>query len=587
MDWAAWLTLAILAGMVGTLIFTNLAADAVFLGAVTLLMVSGILTPKEAFAGFGNEGMITVGVLCIVAVALEETGGIHWLVQNVLRRPRSLRHALWRTMAPTAVFSAFLNNTPQVAMMIPAINGWAKKFNLPASKLLLPMNYATILGGTCALIGTSTNLVVASMLIGEDIHLSLFSIAPVGIPVAIVGIVFLLLFTDRLLPDRRPAISQMADPREYSVEMLVESHGPLVGQSIEQAGLRHLPGLYLAEIDRRGQILAAVSPQETLQAGDRLLFVGMVDSVVELQKIRGLTPATQQIFKLEGPRSGRCLVEAVVSGSGPLAGSSIRDVGFRTRYNAVVIAVARSGERLDQKVGDIELERGDTLLLEARPNFFEEHRNSRDFLLVRRIEDSSPPRHEHARRAVLIMLGMILSVSFGLFSMLEAALLAAGLMVAAGCVGGDTARRSIDWPTLIVIGASFGFSAALEKTSAARAVTETLMDFTGTDPMGNLIMIYAVTVLLTNIITNNAAAALMFPFAVSTAHHLDVSLLPFGMAILMGASAAYATPMGYQTNLMVMGPGGYRFIDYVRLGVPLTLITSVVTLILIPRIWSF
>ena len=587
MDWAAWLTLAILAGMVGTLIFTNLAADAVFLGAVTLLMVSGILTPKEAFAGFGNEGMITVGVLCIVAVALEETGGIHWLVQNVLRRPRSLRHALWRTMAPTAVFSAFLNNTPQVAMMIPAINGWAKKFNLPASKLLLPMNYATILGGTCALIGTSTNLVVASMLIGEDIHLSLFSIAPVGIPVAIVGIVFLLLFTDRLLPDRRPAISQMADPREYSVEMLVESHGPLVGQSIEQAGLRHLPGLYLAEIDRRGQILAAVSPQETLQAGDRLLFVGMVDSVVELQKIRGLTPATQQIFKLEGPRSGRCLVEAVVSGSGPLAGSSIRDVGFRTRYNAVVIAVARSGERLDQKVGDIELERGDTLLLEARPNFFEEHRNSRDFLLVRRIEDSSPPRHEHARRAVLIMLGMILSVSFGLFSMLEAALLAAGLMVAAGCVGADTARRSIDWPTLIVIGASFGFSAALEKTGAARAVTETLMDFTGTDPMGNLIMIYAVTVLLTNIITNNAAAALMFPFAVSTAHHLDVSLLPFGMAILMGASAAYATPMGYQTNLMVMGPGGYRFIDYVRLGVPLTLITSVVTLILIPRIWSF
>jgi len=587
MDWAAWLTLAILAGMVGTLIFTNLAADAVFLGAVTLLMVSGILTPKEAFAGFGNEGMITVGVLCIVAVALEETGGIHWLVQNVLRRPRSLRHALWRTMAPTAVFSAFLNNTPQVAMMIPAINGWAKKFNLPASKLLLPMNYATILGGTCALIGTSTNLVVASMLIGEDIHLSLFSIAPVGIPVAIVGIVFLLLFTDRLLPDRRPAISQMADPREYSVEMLVESHGPLVGQSIEQAGLRHLPGLYLAEIDRRGQILAAVSPQETLQAGDRLLFVGMVDSVVELQKIRGLTPATQQIFKLEGPRSGRCLVEAVVSGSGPLAGSSIRDVGFRTRYNAVVIAVARSGERLDQKVGDIELERGDTLLLEARPNFFEEHRNSRDFLLVRRIEDSSPPRHEHARRAVLIMLGMILSVSFGLFSMLEAALLAAGLMVAAGCVGADTARRSIDWPTLIVIGASFGLSAALEKTGTARAVTETLMDFTGTDPMGNLIMIYAVTALLTNIITNNAAAALMFPFAVSTAHHLDVSLLPFGMAILMGASAAYATPMGYQTNLMVMGPGGYRFIDYVRLGVPLTLITSVVTLILIPRMWSF
>ncbi|MDY6956495.1 MAG: SLC13 family permease [Pseudomonadota bacterium] len=587
MDWAAWMTLAIVAGMVGTLIFSRLAADAVFLGAVTVLMISGIITPKEAFSGFGNEGLITVGVLCVVAVALEETGGIHWLVQNVLRKPFSFRHALWRTMAPTAVFSAFLNNTPQVSMMIPAINSWAKKFNLPASKLLLPMNYATILGGTCALIGTSTNLVISSMLIGENIHLSLFSIAPVGIPVAIVGILFLLFFTDRLLPDRRPTISQLADPREYSVEMLVEAAGPLVGQTIEQAGLRHLPGLYLAEIDRTGQILAAVSPQETLQAGDRLLFVGIVDSVVELQKIHGLVPATEQVFKLDGPRSGRCLVEAVVSGQGPLSGKSIRDIGFRRRYNAVVIAVARSGQRLDQKIGDIELERGDTLLLEARPNFFEEHRNSRHFLLVRRIEDSSPPRHDHARRAILIMLGMVLSAAFGIFSMLEAALLAAGLMIATGCVSPETARRSIDWPTLIVIGASFGLSAALEKTGAARAVTETLLTLTGPGPISNLVMIYVVTAVMTNIITNNAAAALMFPFAVSVANNLEVSLLPFGIAIMMGASAAYATPMGYQTNLMVMGPGGYRFIDYLRLGLPLTFITSIVTLLLIPRIWAF
>jgi di/tricarboxylate transporter len=587
MTWAAWLTISVVVAMVGTLILTNLAADAVFLGAITVLMLAGVITPKEAFAGFGNEGLITVGVLCVVAVALEETGGIHWLVQNILRRPRSLRHALWRTMAPTAIFSAFLNNTPQVAMMIPALNTWAKKFGLPPSKLLLPMNYATILGGTCALIGTSTNLVVASMLIGEGIHLSLFSIAPVGIPVAVVGILFLLFFTDRLLPDRRPAMSQLANPREYSLEMLVEATGPLVGQTIEQAGLRHLPGLYLAEIDRRGQILAAVSPQEPLQAKDRLLFVGIVDSVVELQKIRGLTPATQQVFKLEGPRSGRCLVEAVVSGTGPLSGKSVRDIGFRTYYNAVVIAVARSGQRLDQKIGDIELERGDTLLLEARPNFFEEHRNSGDFLLVRRIEDSSPPRHEHASRAILIMLAMIVTASFEWLSMLEASLLAAGLMIATGCVSPQTARRSIDWPILVVIGASFGLSTALEHTGAARAVTESLLALTGTDPGANLIMIYLVTVLLTNVITNNAAAALMFPFAVSVAHNLGVSLLPFGIAIMMGASAAYATPMGYQTNLMVMGPGGYRFIDYVRLGVPLTIITGAVTLALIPRFWPF
>ncbi|WP_290631220.1 SLC13 family permease [Aquisalimonas sp.] len=588
MGWEAWLTVAVVVGVLGTLILTRMAADMVFLGGVTVLLLAGVLDPGQAFGGLANQGLITVAVLYVVVSGLQETGGIHWIVQRLLGRPRSLANAQVKLMTPVAFMSAFLNNTPVVAMLIPAVNEWARKFGLSSSKLMIPLSYAAILGGTCTLIGTSTNLVVNGLLEDRTAQgLRMFDLAWVGLPVAVVGLGFILLTTRWLLPDRRPPMQEMTDPREYSVEMLVDADGPLVGRSIEKAGLRHLSGMFLAEIDRNGQILPAVSPQETLQAGDRLVFVGVVESVVELQKIRGLTPATDQVFKLTGHRSERILIEAVVSGSCPVVGRTIRDGQFRSRYDAVVIAVARDGVRLGGKIGDIVIRPGDTLLLEAKEAFAQRQRNSRDFFLVSQIEDSSPPRHERAPVAIGLLAVMVISAGLGVLSMLEAALLAAAGMLITGCCTVETARRNIDWSVLLVIAAAFGIGAAMEQTGVALVVAHSVIQAVGDAPWMNLVAIYLLTAGFTAVITNNAAALLMFPIALALASDLGVSIMPYAVAIMLAASASFATPIGYQTNLMVYGPGGYHFTDFIRIGLPLNLVTALVAVLVIPLVWGF
>jgi di/tricarboxylate transporter len=360
-----------------------------------------------------------------------------------------------------------------------------------------------------------------------------------------------------------------------------------VGKTIESAGLRHLPGVYLAEIDRDGNALPAVSPQEVLRANDRLMFVGIVESVVDLQRMRGLLPATDQIAKLSAPRTQRCLIEAVVSNSCPLVGKTIRDGRFRNVYNAAVLAVGRNGERLHRKIGDIVLRAGDTLLVEAHPSFADQQRNSRDFFLVSRLPGSEPVRHEQAFVAVAVLVAMVVAASIGWLSMLEASMLAAGAMIFTRCVSIEAARRSVDWEVLLAIASSFAVGMALEKTGAAHDIAEGLVRLGGGSPWLSLAIFYGVTVVVTELITNNAAAALMFPFAMSTAEGLGVNYMPFVIAVMMAASAGFATPIGYQTNLMVYGPGGYRFSDYVRIGVPLDILIWAVTVAIVPWVWPF
>jgi len=585
----AWLTVAVVVVVLMTLSLTRLAADMIFLAGVTVLLVSGVIAPAEAFAGLGNQGLVTVGVLFVVVAGVEQTGGIRWVVQHVLGRPRSLQHAQGKLMAPVAFMSAFMNNTPVVAMLIPAVREWARKFDLAPSKLMIPLSYAAILGGTCTLIGTSTNLVVNGLIVDElpGKGLSMFELAWVGVPVTVAGMAVLLLAGRWLLPERRPAISQFTDPREYSVEMLVEADGPLVGRTIEDAGLRHLPGLYLIEIDRGEGVVPAVSPREILQSGDRLVFVGSPDAVPELQKIRGLAPATSQVFKLGGPRSQRALFEAAVSPDCALVGRSIRAGRFRNVYNAVVIAVARNGRRLRGKVGDIVLQAGDTLLLEARPSFIDQQRNNREFLLVSRLEDSTPPRHERAPIALALLGAMVVAVSAGWLSMLEGALLAAAGMMLTHCCSVERARNSIDWSVLLVIAAAFALGTALQKTGVATLTAHGLIALAGSTPWMNLVAVYAVTALFTAIITNNAAAVMMFPIAQAVAADLGVDVMPFAIAVMIAASASFATPIGYQTNLMVLGPGGYHFGDFARAGLPLNLVTGLVAVVVIPLAWGF
>lgn len=345
--------------------------------------------------------------------------------------------------------------------------------------------------------------------------------------------------------------------------------------------------MYLVEINRQNQIIPAVRPNEKLQPHDRLVFVGVIDTVKDLQKIRGLMPVTDQVFKLDSPRAERCLIEAVVSNTCRLVGTTIRAGQFRSVYNAVVIAAARNGERIKGKIGDIILQPGDTLLLETRPSFLEQQRNSRDFFLISEVADSNPPRHDRAWIALIILALMVISVTLQWLSLLEAALAAAGIMITTRCLQIASARRSVDWQVLIVIAASLALGQALQNTGTAAHIAHIVLKIIGDNPWGVLAVVHLLTALMTEVITNNAAAVLMFPIALAAADNLGVNFMPFAISIALAASASFATPIGYQTNLMVYGPGGYHFTDYLRIGLPLNLLVWGMTVFITPQIWPF
>ncbi|WOB45779.1 SLC13 family permease [Thermoleptolyngbya oregonensis NK1-22] len=588
-NWHAGLTILVILNAFFLNAFTSLPPHIVFLGGLAILMIVGTLDTEDALSGFSNPGMITIAILYVVVAGLQQTGALSWITQHILGLPRSQERALVRLILPVMCLSSILNNTPVVAMFIPVVNEWCRKLKISPSKLMIPLSYAAIFGGVCTLIGTSTNLVVNGLLISETSHpgLNLLDISRVGFPCAIAGTTFLILTHKWLLPKRKSAFGMVTDPRQYTVEMLISANSQVEGKTVEQAGLRHLPNLYLAEIIRGETILPAVSPKEVLQEQDRLVFVGAVESIVDLHRFRGLYPATDQVFKLDTPRLGRCLLEAVVSNVSPLTGKTIREIAFRTRYNAVVIAVARHGDRLPGKIGDICIQAGDVLLLEANPTFEEQYRSSKDFYLVSSVPDSTPLNHEKAPFALLALGVMVVLASFGWMDMLSAATLAAMVILITGCCSPIKAISSIEWPVLLVIAATLGIGKAMESTGAAGAIAAILLEPAGTNPWIALNIIYGTTTLLTEIVTNNAAAALVFPIAIALSKDLGVNYLPFVIAIMVAASASFATPIGYQTNLMVYGPGGYKFSDFVKVGIPINLVFWVVSIVIIPAAFPF
>lgn len=574
--------------------------DLVLLAGATLMVVMGLFSSRfpsarQFAADFGNEGLLTVGVLFVVASGLTSTGGLALITAPLLGRPRSIPAAQARLMLPVAAASAFMNNTPIVAVFMPVVADWCKRIGISPAKLLIPLSYAAVLGGCCTLIGTSTNLIVQGLLISAQKTdpaiptLGFWTLGAVGAPAAVLGILFIVVSSRWLLKDRQPARMNLADPRQYTIEMVVQPGGVVDGQTIEQAALRNLPGAFLVEVQRGEESFAAVGPEHVLRGSDRLIFAGVVGSIVDLQKIRGLAPATSQVFKLTEPRHNRVLIEAVVSNTCPIVGMTIREGRFRTRYDAAVIAVHRNGERIDRKIGEIELRAGDTLLLEAPLRFLHRHRDSRDFFLVSAVADSNPPRHDKVWIALGILSAMVVAMTFeSKISVLISALLAAGLMLATRCVRAEDARRAIDWPTLLAIGASFTLGRGLESSGAAAHIGEQIARtcaFLG--PIGALAGVYIVTLLFTELVTNNAAAVLAFPLARAAAESADASFLPFAVVIAIAASCGFATPLGYQTHLMVYGPGGYRFSDFLRIGLPMDLLVMLVAVALTPLFFPF
>ncbi|WP_150461236.1 SLC13 family permease [Nesterenkonia ebinurensis] len=584
----AVLTIVTVLLVLTALVVTHLAPDVILMIAVTFLIVSGVLPPADALAGFGNTGVLTIATLYLVAAGLKESGAIQWMAHRLLGQPTSTRTAQLRLLGPSAGLSAFMNNTAVIAMFIPAVQEWAARLKVAPSKLMIPLSYACIVGGTCTLIGTSTNLVIVGLLDAEQgVQLSMFDPAWIGVPLVIVGIAYLFFFADKLLPDRQGALEQLESAREYAVEAMVEPGGPLVGKTIAAAGLRSLTYGYLAEIEREGELLTAVSPEVVLHANDALVFIGSPDCAHELRRIHGLAPAEGDIHKLDIRHSRRRIVEAIIGPDFPGLGQSIRKSRFRSLYNAVVLSVSRHGERLTGKLGDIELQVGDTLLMEAGDDFVGQYRHRKDFLLVSALNDSSPPNFKKAPVALGILTVMVTVSAAGLISILEAALLATFAMLATRCVPIGKARREIDLSVLIVIAASFALGAAMTQTGAAQQIAEWLLFAEDLAPWIALILVYGLTVVFTELITNNGAAVLMFPIGVAVAEQLDVSFMPFIIAIMFAASASFMTPLGYQTNLMVLGPGGYKFTDFVRIGAPMSLLTGTVVIGLVPLVWPF
>ena len=587
MEWTGWLSLLTVLGVLLTLMTTRLATDLVMLTALILLSVSGILTADQALAGFSNSGMVTVAFMYVIAAGIKNTGGLDWIIKYVLGHPKHPKAAQARLIGPVAVMSGFLNNTPVVATFIPAIIRWAKRLNMDAAPLLMMLSYAAILGGTLTLIGTSTNLIVNGLyqnLTGED-GFHLFDITWVSLPVAVFGLIFLIFWVPFALRNHKPNGHRMfGDFREYTVEMAVANDGPLVGKTVEQAGLRHLQGLYLVEIEREGGIVTAVSSEERLRSGDRLVFAGDVEAIMELRQIHGLVPSTNEEPLLAKEAPERRIVEAVVSPECLAVGSSLRESRFRDKYGAIVLAVGRNGQRIEGNLGSIRLEPADTLLLEARPAFVTRQQYSRDFLLINDTEEEAPD-HSKSWQSWAILVTVIVLAATNTLSMLHASMLGALGMLATKCLTLNLARRSLDGHVLLTIACSFALGNALETTGAAQYLATHLLALTAGDYLLMLIGTYLLVTVMTEMITNNAAALLTLPVVLAVTSGAGMPPEPFVLTLMMASSASFATPLGYQTNLMIYGPGGFRFTDFMRVGIPMNVFCGISTVIVVSQLY--
>ena len=585
--WQGVFTIVVVLVTLAMLLWERFSPDRVLVVAAGALLASGVLTPAEALSGFWNPGVLTVAVLFVLVAALKTTGAIRWIGDWVLGRSKSTFRTQARLITIAGPLSAFVNNTPIVATVTAAVEHWSRRSGVSPSRLLLPMNYATILGGMATQLGTSTNLIVGGLVVAAGLPaLGLFAPLGVGLAAFLAGSIYLLTIGRWLLPERQSVFQQAADVCEYAVEMLVEDDGPVSGQTIATAGLRQLTGSYLVELLRKGRTHPAVAPHVRLQGGDRLVFIGGTNAIAELGAIPGLRPATDQLFKLSG-NGERKLVEVVLSAFNPAIGRTLVQCAFRSRYNAAVLAISRRGQRLHHKPGVVELQAGDTLLVETDEEFADRHGNSNDFLVVTEI--GTPARIDRSRAvATLVIVGlMVLANTLLGMPILWSAVIAAAAVLVIGCVSFRELRESLDLRLIAVIACSFALGAAVDKTGVADVVAGTLGAWGGTDPFWTLVLLYVVTVLFTELLTNNAAAVLMFPIGLAASRQLGVDPMPFVIAVMIGASAGFMSPIGYQTNLMIYGPGGYRFFDYVRVGAPLSLVVGLASLWAIPRFWPF
>ena len=589
----AWITLIVSVATLVLLATDRFSPALVMGGAVTTLLVAGVIDQDGALVGFANDAPITVAALYVLAGAVRITGALEDVTERVLggsgdAEQRDSRRTLARILFPSMAVSAFIANTPLVAMIAPRVVTWARRTGRAESRYLMPLSYAIIFGGCITLIGTSTNLVVSGLLreFGHE-PLGLFEITGAGLPTALVGVTAIVFLAPLVLKARHgPAHSIDEQVRRFTVEMEVTETSSLVGRTIADAGLRQLEGVFLVEIERDTRTISPVAPGEVLEGQDRLTFSGNVARILDLQAMPGLVSAAHRHFEAVGEHPGRTFYEVVIAERSPLVGSTLKESGFRARYGAAVIAIHRAGEPVAGKLGDVRLRAGDLLLVLGNPDFRRTWRDQQDFLVVVPLTEGRPVRREKARIVELLTLGLILVAGTGLLDLLQTSLLIAIVLVGFKIITPAEARSSVDLDVIVLMATSFGLGIAINDSGLADQIARLVVGiFQPLGDLGVLAGILVATMLLTELLSNNAAAVLMFPIALAVAGQANLNTRPFAIIILFGATLSFLTPIGYQTNTLVWSMGGYRYGDFSKLGAPLTLITIVILLITVPLLF--
>ena len=563
----AWITIAVILIMFGVMIFTKLPADLVFMGGMTALFVSGVLSAKEALAGFSSTSVVTIGVLLVVIAGLVHTGFIQWIVKYVLGVPGSYPKAVVRLMLPVAALSSFLSNTTVVALFLSVVKVWAKKLKIAPSKLLIPLSYASGMGGVCTLIGTPPNLIVSGFYMSDTgTHLNIFTTTLPGLFCLVVGVLSVFALR-RLLPNRKSPEDSFEATSEYTVELLVPTECESVGKTVEEAGLKNVNGGHLIEIVRFDrEIISPVPADEYVLGGDRLVYSGQIDEILNLKKTHGLANATHHLFSLNEVDKNRKLRTASVEAGSSLIGKRMSETNFEDENEMALVAVARKGERIDECPREIALKFGDTLLLEtavstklaneaaskARIRFFD--------------SEEIPNIGKQTIVSAMIMLAMVLLSTFDIIPLLQSCFLAAFAMIVAKCCTVDQARDSIDWSILMIFAGSVCLGTAIEKTGIATQLVNGILNVCGTNPYVVLSCICLVATFITEFISNTACAAMFYPIAYHAAVTLNANPLTFCIALMIAVSSSFATPIGSPTHMLVYGVGGYRFTDFMKIG---------------------
>lgn len=554
-----------------------------FVAVVVAFTICGILNTREVLSGFSNESIASVILLILITAGLRKTFRVEALLDKIFLSVRSYRSFIFRLTGQVALLSSVINNTPVVALLTPYVTEWGKRKNISPSKLLMPLSFAAILGGMITVIGTSTTLVLNGFMTdyGEG-SFKAVDLLIIGLSVSVIGIGFMTFFGERFLPDykKRNLADLSENFREYVVELQTMANSPLIGKEVREAGLRSLKGVYLVEIIRGKRIISPVPPNEVIEAGDALFFAGDTQNVMDLlDKKLGLgLPEQAMPFDIDNNE----VVEVVLSANSSIIGKTVKKCKFRNRYNAAIIAIHRNGERIRGKIGDIELQAGDLLMLFAGNDFRDRAEIYRDIYIVSQVKQIVKPGNKKYYALILTAILVCVLLFTGKFSLFPSLLIIISVMSAFSLISAQDVKRELDLNLIIILVFSLAIGQAITKTSAGSMIAAAFIDVLA--PYGNLsilIGLMLITNILTSFVTNVGAVSIAFPIAFATSSQLGISGYPFYLGIAYTASAAFLTPIGYQTNLIVYGPGNYRFKDFLKLGLPLNIIYLIVVSICI------